>query len=194
LLQPTTMLEIIAYHSSTKNIQYLRDYNFCYSYHNLQQQVVKNSIALFSVEFLLRLLPENAPLHDLFIFCEYYFQLLDKFQENEIANFPLFFIAQSSKLLGYELKGKFSQETPYLNIPEGGFSNQQSLIAPVMTVENGQLLHNLLMCKELEIISSITMNATIRMQSLEWYLSFLHYHTQHISQLKSLQVLRTILH
>jgi DNA repair protein RecO (recombination protein O) len=194
LLQPATLLELVAYHSANKNIQYLREFHCIFPYQNLQEQVVKNSIALFSVELLLRLLPPHAPLQDLFAFCLHYFQSLDRFHENDTPNFPLYFMAQSSKILGYELKGNYTEQTPFLNIIEGGFSKEQPLLAPSFTNEQTKRLSDLVACNSLEAAAQVRMNATTRFQLLEWYLSFLQHYAQHLGVLKSLSVLRTILH
>src|SRR5690606_19410563 len=108
----------------------LREFQSAYIYRSLQEEVIKNSIALFSVELLLRLLPEHAPQPELFDFCFDYFTTLDSFSPEQTANFPLYFIIQISRFLGYELKGNYSETTPHLNLHEGGFSETLPLTKP----------------------------------------------------------------
>src|SRR6476661_3747757 len=56
LLQPATLLDLVVDHRPQKNLQHVREFHPAYIYCSLQEEVVKNSIALFSVELLLKLL------------------------------------------------------------------------------------------------------------------------------------------
>src|SRR4051812_16525108 len=60
LLQPATLLDIVVYHKPNTNLQRIKEFQFAYLYTSMQEEVVKNSVALFSAELLLRLLPEHA--------------------------------------------------------------------------------------------------------------------------------------
>ena len=48
--------------------------------------------------------------------------------------------------------------------------------------------------KEITELKEITMNGAMRFRLLDWYMEYLHQHSQHLGQLKSLSVLRAILH
>ena len=52
-LQPSTLLDIIVFHQSQKSLQHLREFNPAILYGTIQQDVIKNAIALFSVEVFL---------------------------------------------------------------------------------------------------------------------------------------------
>ena len=45
-----------------------------------------------------------------------------------------------------------------------------------------------------EDIYSVEMNALTRARLLEWYIQFLHQHTQHLGVIRSLAVLKAVLH
>src|SRR4051812_44832359 len=60
--QPGVLLEMVVYQQPHKNIQHIREFQAAYLYNSLHENVIKNSIGLFSAEVLLRLLPEHAPL------------------------------------------------------------------------------------------------------------------------------------
>ena len=194
LLQPSMLLELVIYHKPQQNLQRIREFTPSYIYQHLQEDIVRNSIALFSLELLLRLLPPGAPAEDLFDFVADYFQQLDAMPLNTIANFPLFFLIQCSRFLGYELHGDYTPETPYLNIQEGAFTAQPPMISPMVHEEDAAALARLLQTKHFTGLQQTEMNAPMRNRLLDWYLQFLHRHTDHMSPLKSLEVLHSILH
>lgn len=194
LLQPATLLDMVAYHKSGTTLQRLREFSHAYLYTSLQEEVVKNSVALFSVELLLRLLPEGAPQPELFDFAFEYFVTLDNLPTSDVANFPLYFIVQCSRLLGYELAGEFSSETPHLNLHEGGFSANTPLVRPFVSDEDAASLAALLQIESMPDLKAVEMHSESRYRLLDWYLEFLHQHTQHLGTIRSLGVLRAILH
>lgn len=194
LLQPATLLDLSVYYRSQKNLQHIREFHPAYIYTSLQEEVVKNSIALFSVELLLRLLPEHAPLPELFEFSMEYFTELDKRSGETVANFPLYFIIQCSRLLGYEIRGGYSGETPHLNLQDGAFTSHAPSVIPYVSDEDAQMLDRLLQLSALSEVNNLSMNAQMRFRLLDWYIAFLQQHTQHLSNIRSLPVLQAILH
>lgn len=194
LLQPGMLLDITAYHKPGGNLQHLKEYTPRILYLNILEDVVKNSVALFSVELLLRLLPEDAPMEELFDFAEQYFQELDRRDRSEIGNFPLFFVLQCSRYLGYEPAGKWSDETPYLNLEEGSFHAVAPTEGTNITIEDAAFLYRLLQIRNFSQIPETEMSGAARFRLLEWYLLFLQRHTEHMRSLKSLPVLQSVLH
>jgi len=194
LLQPASLTDMVVYHQPQKTMQRIREFQPAYIYASLQEDVVRNSIALFSVELLLRLLPEHAPLPDLFDLAYEYFVTLDKVPLQHVANFPLYFIIACSRELGYELKGSYSSETPFLNLQEGGYTSYPPALATDVTTEDSRSLDELTHAASYDDLYNIFMGADRRMRLTEWYVAFLQAHSQHMSSIRSLAVLRTILH
>ena len=194
LLQPATLLDIVAYRSPGQHLQRLREFTPAHLYTSLQSEVVKNSIALFSVELLLRLIPEGAEHPELFDAAFDYFRKLDELPVAAVANFPLYFIILCSRALGYELSGKYAEATPHLNLREGGFTADAPVVRPFVADEEAAALAQILAVRQMENLTAIEMNAGMRFRLIDWYLEFLHQHTQHLGPIKSLGVLRTILH
>ncbi|MBS1590075.1 MAG: DNA repair protein RecO, partial [Bacteroidetes bacterium] len=115
LLQPSILLDLAAFQSPQMSLQRLREFHPTHLYRSIQEDIVKNSVALFSVELLLRLLPEQAPLPELFNFCFSYFLQLDFLEAAAVANFPIFFIVKIGNYLGYSLSGKYTVESSNFN-------------------------------------------------------------------------------
>lgn len=194
LFQPATLLELSAYNKPDKNLQRLRSFQLAHIYQNLQEEIIKNSVALFSIELLYRLLPQDAPLPEIFEFSFSYFKQLDALPVDEVANFPVFFIVQLSRMLGYELSGTYTAATPHLNLHEGGFSENTPLIRPFVPDEDARALAKLLEVNDFADLKNVPMNGPMRFRLLDWYLAFLHQHAQHLGPIKSLAVLQAILH
>ncbi len=192
--QPGMMLELVVYMQPQKNMQRIREFQPAYIYTTVQESVVKNSIVLFSAELLLRLIPEHAPMPALFDFTFNYFKLLDTTSTEHVANLPLFFIVQCCRFLGYELTGDYSTATPHLNLQEGGFTAHAPASIPYTKDEDAIALNTFLREDDYDRLKATEMNAAMRFRLIEWYIAFLKQHTQHMGNIKSLQVLQTILH
>jgi len=56
------------------------------------------------------------------------------------------------------------------------------------------MLDRLLQVSTFSELERTAMNATMRFNLLDWFIAFLHRHTQHMGPVRSLDVLRAILH
>jgi DNA repair protein RecO (recombination protein O) len=182
------------YHKSQQNLQRIREFQPSFLYTTLQEDVVKNCIALFSTELLLRLLPENAPAEDLFAFSYDYFTHLDKSSTQQVANFPVFFVIQCGRLMGYEVRGGYSMETPHANLHEGMFTTSPPPFSPFLNDEDAQILSTLLGVNDIAGAKQMEINGAVRVRLLEWYIEFLQRHAQHVGHIKSLGILQSVLH
>lgn len=194
MFQPGMMLELVVYQQSNKNLQRIKEFHASYIYNTLQEDVVKNSVVLFSIELLLRLLPEHAPMPELFEFVHRYLTTLDKMATMNVANFPLFFIIHCSREFGFDMKGSYSKETPYLDLNEGGFTAHLPSQASHISDDDAKALSSLQEVRGYDSLLKVEMNAGMRMKLIDWYIAFLQRHTQHMGSIRSLSVLRTVLH
>lgn len=194
LLQPATLLDMVVYHKPQTKLHRIKEFQYAYIYTQLQEEIVRNSIALFSAEVLLRMLPEEAIMHELFAFSFQYFQQLDAMPVAHIANFPLYFLIQCSRILGYEISGTYTAETPYLNMQDGAFTATPPRMDTYLHDDDAVALSKLLLVDEVSELQNISLNGETRNRLLDWYIDFMHSHTQHMGNIRSLAVLRTILH
>ena len=130
----------------------------------------------------------------LFDIANEYFITLDKVPVASAANFPLYFIIQCSRVMGYELKGQYSQATPYLNLREGGFTDVPPATMSFINDGDAAVLNHMLEVNEYEVLAGIEMNAGMRFRLIDWYIAYLREHTQHMGSIRSLSVLRAVLH
>jgi DNA repair protein RecO (recombination protein O) len=192
--QPGMLLDLVMYMQPGKNINRLREYQAGYMYTDLHGDVVKNSILLFCTEIMLRLLPEHAPLPELFDFASDFFPMLDSMPVKQTANMPLFFLVQCSRLLGYEPRGRYTTETPHLDLQQGGFSEHTPVLAPFTSDEDARALNAFLETDDYVSLKVTAMSSDMRLRLIDWYISYLQQHTQHLGNVRSLQILRVVLH
>lgn len=191
--QPATMLEMVVYAQPGRSMNHIREYRASYLYKTVSEHIVKNTIALFCAEVMLRLLPENAPMADMFSGAVAFLCALDELPDSACANAPLFFLSRCGGLLGYAPKGIYADETPYLDIVEGGFSSHPPSLPPFTGQGEARALGELLMCSTLAESSAVSMTGEVRLRLTDWYIAFMQLHSDHMGNIRSLPVLRAIL-
>ncbi|MBL7713178.1 MAG: DNA repair protein RecO [Chitinophagaceae bacterium] len=194
LLQVASLLDLVSEHKPNRQLQHIKEFQPAYIYQSLQEEIVKNSIAVYSVELLSRLLPQDEVMEELFLFVYAYFLHLDQVPVREAANLPLLFTIRCGQYFGYNLSGSYSEDTPYITPEEGIFTAQMPVSSSTLYEADAALLSRLSALEGLEQAGSVSMNAAQRNRLLDWYLQFLQYHTQHLGKLRSPDILRTILH
>lgn len=194
LLQVASLLDFVVEHKPNRQLQHIREFQPAILYQSLQEEIFKNSIAIYSVELLTRLLPAEEIMEDLFHFVYQYFCNLDKANIHTIANYPIFFTIHCGKFFGYNVLGNYSEQTPYLNAEEGIFSTQPPPIGASLYKEDVMAIAELIEISNVEQLIDISLNANARNRILDWYIQFLQHHTQHLSNLRSLDIVRAILH
>ncbi|MDI9319614.1 MAG: DNA repair protein RecO [Phycisphaerales bacterium] len=194
LLQIASLLEVVAEHKPNRQLQQIKEFQPAYIYQSVQEEIVKNSIATFSVELLQKLLPKEENVADFFQFVYDFFILLDAAKNIDVGNFPLFFTIQCGKYLGYHVLGNYSEQTPYLNAIEGIFSSQSARFNSGLSDDDVKILGQLFQESDIQKVQGILLNASTRNRLLDWHIQFLQHHTQHLGVLRSLDILRAILH
>ena len=63
-----------------------------------------------------------------------------------------------------------------------------------MNDEDAKVFEQVLQANDIAALKDIDMNAAMRYRLLDWHMDFLHQHTQHLGNIKSLAVLQAILH
>jgi len=97
--QPLTILEIEANHKNKGTLENFKEIKSNTPFHSIQSDVVKSTIAMFLSEILHHSIHEEEKNESLFDFLETALHWLD--DHNEIANFHLIFLLETTKYLGF---------------------------------------------------------------------------------------------
>ena len=97
LYQPASVVEMEVYHNERNTMHRIKECNRLHVFNSVLTDVVKNSVALFLMELLYKLLKQPEQNSDLFYFCEDSLLQLDEAPAHVTANMPLFFALHRSE-------------------------------------------------------------------------------------------------
>lgn len=194
VLFPSSILDMVVYEQPQKNLQTIKEYSPAILYQSLQEDVVKNGVALFAIEVVTQLLTGHDPQPELFSFLKNYLVRLDDTSRAEVANFPLYFLIQSAKLSGYYLSGAYSETYHHADVHEGRFSETVSQYPPFISGDEAALMSTLNKANSFEEIAGVKMTGAERKKMLQYYLAFLQLHVPHFRELRSLSIITAILY
>ncbi len=185
--QPLTQLELIADHKNRGTLEYIREAKVFEPYKTLHTTIVKSGLVMFLSEMLKNIIKEEEPNDQLYNFLENSFNWLD--QNEEVANFHIFFLLQLSLYLGFYPDAS-NIEDKYFNIMDGSFqsSDTSNYCLEGGQIENFKLFFNIV----LEASSSIKLSKTERQDVLELILTYYSFHVQGYQKSKSLVVLNQL--
>ena len=120
LLQPLSLVSLV-YHQKTRGgLQHAREISGAAPLSGIPSDPGKTAVALFMAEVLLRVLKEQTANPPLFDFLWQSIGTLDG-TSGRIGGFPLVFLLQLSKFLGFQPRNNHSAVNPYFNLREGMF-------------------------------------------------------------------------
>jgi len=170
LIQPFSLLEIVAYIKETRDLQRVKEIKPSIILKTIHFDIKKSSIALFLSELMNKTLREVEPNIQLFNYLNHAIQILD-FEEEGIENFHLIFLMQFTKFLGIHPKNNVELATYKL---PGDF----------------QIKH--LLDLSLTDAKKLKINGLVRSQLLDQLINYYKDHIDGIGKIKSLDVLRDV--
>lgn len=122
-LMPLNLLEMEVYHQQQKNLQRVKEMRCTPQLQSLHFDTVKSAIGMFTAEVLNKVIKEENQ-HDaaLFSFAYNAIQWID-LQTEPVANFPIAFMVQLCKYLGFQPKGSYSTDTNGFDLQQGIFES-----------------------------------------------------------------------
>jgi len=130
----------------------------------------------------------------LFVFAANLLQELDITPAGQCANLPVYFALMCGRFLGYDIAGRYTTNTPYLDVKEGCFTDNAPSVSPFLGDREAAALSAMLEAETLQQAGLVPMNGQTRTHILEWYIAFLQRHTQHMGTIHSLAVLQAVFH
>ncbi len=191
--QPAAILQMEVYHASMKTMQMVKEVSWDYVYQNVYSDVLRNAVALYIVEVLQQTMqPEPHP--EMFYLIEDTFKQLDKGGAGLVSNLPIYFLIHLSQTMGFGLQGKYSNETPILDIKEGEFVSKPPAHPYYLEAQTAQVASTFLQVQFYNDLETISLSGAQRKKILELFQLSLSWHYKKFSEIKSLPILQSILH
>ncbi|MGI9190678.1 MAG: DNA repair protein RecO [Chitinophagaceae bacterium] len=188
VLQPTSLLDMVVYHQPGKNLQRIKEFKPAYIYQGIQQEPLKNSVALFMVELAYRLITEEEAHPELFEFLYSNFMQLDAHASLAAANTPLVFSLRLCQQMGFGIDVSNFEEGHIFDIENGNFIPYAGTDhMRVSSAQDALELHTLLQ-EGLQFKTS----GERRFHLLQLVLRFVQWHHPDMQALRSVDVLHAI--
>lgn len=177
LFQPLTLLDLVVYHDTKKEIHRISEIKCLYPYHTITVDIKKSSLAIFINEVLNNSLKEHSENTPLFNFLEDSLKYLDQ-NEEQIENFHLYFLINYCFYLG------FGPES------EDDVVNQLNEHAIPVNSEEKKLIKELI---QQDFGTSLQISKALRIKVLELILLYYKIHVEGFGNLRSMGVLKEVL-
>lgn len=191
--QPAAILEMVVYLNPVKTIQFIREYQWAYIYKDVYFDVLKNAIATYIIEMILHTIHEQESNPELFYFIDQTLQYIDQSEASQIANIPLVFSLQLAQILGFQFHGKYSTETPILDLQEGNYIDRVPEHPYYMPAESARLNDAFMQIGSLDEAKNVRLSRINRQDLLKYYQQFFSLHLENFKESKSYQILQTVL-
>jgi DNA repair protein RecO (recombination protein O) len=180
-------IECIEQVKQNRSIQLISDIHVSYIYQNLFSNPVKNTIAIFLNEVLLKSLKEQQENKELYQFIVKSLIVFDN-QDYEATNFHLHFMVELSKYLGFYPNNNYSKQTCLFDIQDGIFTAYIPAHLYYADSELSFYLSELLNNK-----SDFICNSKTRSDLLTLLIMLYKLHIPNFGEIKSIQILKEIL-
>lgn len=193
LFQPGAILQLVVYHNELKKLQRIKESNWHYLYEHLFFNVAKNAVAMFIVELLTKCLKQPEASHELFQFTEDILVHLDKSNETEMANYPLFFATHLATFLGLQITDNYSAKNNILDLLEGLFIAQKPPHPYFLEEPYSNISSQLLKIMQPYELVQIKINKDVRRVMMTAFQNYYALHIQDFGVMKSVPVLQTVI-
>lgn len=191
LLRPLSLLHLEVYESPGKNIQRIKEYRPAELFTSLPFDIQKSSVGMFIGEVLHKSIKEEEENEELFEFLFNSISFLDK-TESSCANFPLWFLLDLSRHLGFYPRNNFSEMRPHFDLVEGDFVEEdRQSYGKLDQVVSGKIAQ--LLDLNLSEFEKLPLSGRRRNELLQHLLKYYEQHVANFGSVKSLEVLREVL-
>jgi len=191
--QPSAILEMEVYHNELRHLQFIKEYRWHYLYEKVLSDVVRNTVAMYVIELLQHSLKQPEANPELFYLIEDTLKQLDKGSDTLAGNLPLYFTLHLAAELGFQMQGRYTQQTPFLDLMDGNFVPEQPSHPYYLEGKQAETTSLLLELTFYNDLDNITLNRILRRDLLLAYHSYLSLHIADFGEMRSLPILQEIL-
>ena len=190
LFQPLTLLEVVCA-QSRGDLGYLREASVEYAYQDIPININKNAIVLFLCELLSKTIQESETDIELFDFIHDALTHLDAMDGN-CADFPLKFALELSRFLGFAPNISTFNQGIIFDLEEGTFRHDNAGSTYFIDSDLSEMFHRLCLSTCFDDIALGFTNSQ-RRQLLEAVISYYKLHVSGFNEMKSCEILKTVL-
>lgn len=188
--QPFNVLNIVFYQSPKTSLHKLKEVEFVLYQQTIPFDPIKRSIALFLSEFIYRTVKEEEANATLYNFIENFISELDT-NSTGAANLHLIFLAQFTKLIGFQPINYWTKQNSFFDYKNGAFVEVEPRHTLYFNRELSQLLGSVL-TTPFQQAHQICMSHTQRSQIIDGLICYVKYHLNAAFEINSLPVLSTV--
>lgn len=190
MTQALCQLNLVYYSKGKGDLRRIKEASVACHYNGLWYDPVKSSLTMFLAEILSHVLKEEETNPKLYDYLASSFQELDELEDG-VGNFHLFFLLRLSGYLGF-FPQLPSQEQLYFDLQSGIYSSGNVEHYHYLNKEESQLW---LKMQRAEEVHSLKMGVSKkeRSQLLEFMLNYYRLHVTDFGQLRSLEIVKTLL-
>lgn len=190
LFQPLTLLEVVCAQTHGE-LGYLKEASIEYAYQDIPYNINKNAILLFLCELLSKSIQDTETDLDLFDFIHHSMTHLDAIESN-YADIPLKFAVELSRFLGFAPNTSSYKPGYIFDLEDGCFHHDASGATYIIDNQSSGLFYNLC-CTNIFEDECLNIRNAERRQLLEAVTTYFKLHVSGFNEMKSSDVLKTVL-
>ncbi len=190
-LQPLNQVEIEISAKEKKEVNRVTEIRIVAPYREINFHVLKNCIAGFINEALIKTLKETEADEQLFEFISSSLLQLDEMKEN-YTSFHLYFLMRLSNYLGFFPLDNYDNTHQFFNLMDGRFESFPPAHMNYLDRDDSKVFYTLIRNHELNSLKNIS--AAERNTMLNLLVQYFHFHVPGFSNFRSLPVLQATLH
>ena len=191
-LQSLFLVEMELYYKPGRDLHRIREIKNAVPFASIPFEIAKSTQAIFLAEVLNKVLREEEPQPRLFEFLYNSIQLLDLIEKG-ISNFYLVFLVQFSRFLGFGPTNNFSDDTPFYDLLAGIFVSIPPLHPHFLKKEESAVFSKLLTMSYNDL-DNLRIDRSVRNVLPEKIIEYFSLHTETNLNIKSLEIIRELLH
>ena len=193
LYQLMNQLEIVAYDNDSDKLSRIKEVKLNHHYMLLQSDVIRSAVGVFLIEVCRNTIREKESNPELYHFLISSFDRLDQ-HHTKMKFFPHQFMLQLSKFLGFFPLDNQSAQHIYFDLSDGVFTTQAFRPGHRILSASDSRLIALMLKSDLSDFKELNLDTVESARLLDALILYYQEHIPDFRSLKSLDVLRTILH
>lgn len=190
LLQPLHLLDMVVYHKANASLQRISEARQRPVFLTIPYDIVRSTVTLFLNEMLYKCLRQQSADEPLFNFVYNAVSWLDN-AERMPPNFHLIFLLKLSRYLGFQPAPQKTSQ-PFFDLKDGIFCHQLPP-HPLVLEQPYTVLFARLLTSSFEQPEAVRISLTERRFLLDKIIAFYQFHVDNLGEIKSRDILETVL-